>query len=108
MPGNCYGKTGNWLISSWFGGGNKLGKVKIILNAIVIKIRVFTFISLDECKRYREAIHLDPKYSIAMTEVLAEMLSKIMMKPLETLGESIYIFNKSALSKLNYIKNICV
>lgn len=61
------------------------------------------FNCLDECKRYHEAIYLDPKYSIAVTEVLAEMFSKIMMKPLETLGESIYVFNKSALSKWNWI-----
>jgi len=74
MPHNCHGKTGGWLTFSWF-GRNKL----------------------DECKKYKEAIYLDPKYSIAATEVLAEMLSKIMVKPLETLGESIYKFNKSVL-----------
>jgi hypothetical protein len=42
---------------------------------------------------------LDPKYSISVTEVLSEMLSKIITKPIESLGESIYGFNKSVLSK---------
>lgn len=54
---------------------------------------------IDECKRYKEAIYLDPKYSIAMTEVLAEMFSKTLIKPIEVLGDSIHVFNKSVLSK---------
>jgi len=54
---------------------------------------------LDECKKYKEAIYLDPKYSISVTDILVEMLSKMMMKPIEALGDSIYVFNKSVLSK---------
>lgn len=42
---------------------------------------------------------MDPIYSIALTEVLSEMLSKMMIKPLETFGESIYKFNKAVLRK---------
>uniref|UniRef100_A0A2S2P515 Chloride channel CLIC-like protein 1 n=1 Tax=Schizaphis graminum TaxID=13262 RepID=A0A2S2P515_SCHGA len=78
MPSHCHTKTG-WTTFSWFQTNN-----------------------LDECKKYKEAIKLDPKYSIAITDVLAEMLSKIMMKPIETLGESIYVFNKSVLKDMPY------
>jgi len=46
---------------------------------------------------------LDPKYSIALTDIFAEMVSKMMMKPIEALGDSIYVFNKSVLSKKNSI-----
>ncbi|VVC33531.1 Hypothetical protein CINCED_3A021676 [Cinara cedri] len=51
--------------------------------------------NLDECKAYKEAVHLNPMYSIAITEVFAEMLSKIMVKPIESLGEAVYSFNNS-------------
>ncbi|XP_060841892.1 chloride channel CLIC-like protein 1 [Rhopalosiphum padi] len=78
MPSHCHTKTG-WNTFSWFQTNN-----------------------LDDCKKYKEAIKLDPKYSIAITDVLAEMLSKIMMKPIETLGESIYVFNKSVLKDIPY------
>lgn len=79
----------------------------MIFDVITIKFR-FIYVqlyTLDECKKYREAIYLNPKYSIALTEVLAEMLSKTLMKPIESLGQSIYVFNKSALSKQFFFKN---
>lgn len=44
---------------------------------------------------------MNPILSIALTEVLVEMFSKMMTKPIESLGNSIYIFNKEVLSKLN-------
>ncbi|CAH1715475.1 unnamed protein product [Aphis gossypii] len=75
MPSQCHAKKG-WSTFSWFQTNN-----------------------LDECKKYKEAIYLDPKYSISVTDILAEMLSKMMMKPVEALGDSIYVFNKSVLSK---------
>ncbi|XP_050541170.1 uncharacterized protein LOC126905484 [Daktulosphaira vitifoliae] len=77
MPEYCYSKRKNWYGFSWFQNTD-----------------------IEECKKFNEAIHLDPLYSIAITEVLAEMLSKIIMKPLECLGTSIYIFNNAALKDL--------
>lgn len=95
MPSHCQKNTGGWL--NWF-RKHDLGKVVVM---IICKITVITFISFltDECKRYKEAIYLDPKYSIALTEVFAEMFSKILIKPIEVLGDSIHVFNKSVLSK---------
>lgn len=78
MPTQCRTKT-TWSTFSWFQNKN-----------------------LDECKRYKEAIYLDPKYSIALTDIFAEMLSKMMMKPIEALGTSIYVFNKSVLKDIPY------
>ncbi|XP_050438362.1 uncharacterized protein LOC126844303 isoform X2 [Adelges cooleyi] len=77
MPDYCYSNTKNWLGFSWFRKND-----------------------IEECKKFNEAIHLDPLYSIAITEVFAEMASKIIMKPLECLGSSIYIFNNAALKDL--------
>lgn len=96
MPVHCQQRTGGWLSSSWF-GRNDIGKVIKIYHCY--NVITLTFISLDECKKYREAIVLNPIYSIAITEVFTEMLSKMMVKPIETLGESIYGFNKSVFSK---------
>lgn len=100
MPTHCQKNTGGWL--SWF-KKHDLGKVavNVIYKTNCCKIFVFTFITffIDECKRYREAIYLDPKYSIALTEVFAEMFSKTLIKPIEILGDSIHVFNKSVLSK---------
>lgn len=78
MPSQCHAKKG-WSTFSWFQTNN-----------------------LDECKKYKEAIYLDPKYSISVTDILAEMLSKMMMKPIEALGDSIYVFNKSVLKDIPY------
>lgn len=60
---------------------------------------IFPFLYVDDCIKLKEAIHINPKYSIAITEVLAVMFSKIILKPLELMGETIYIFNKSVFSK---------
>ncbi|XP_025192442.1 uncharacterized protein LOC112592552 isoform X2 [Melanaphis sacchari] len=78
MPSHCRANTG-WSTFSWFRTNN-----------------------LDECKKYKEAIYLNPKYSIAVTDILAEMFSKMMTKPLEALGDSIYVFNKSVLKDTPY------
>ncbi|XP_060861303.1 uncharacterized protein LOC132938467 [Metopolophium dirhodum] len=78
MPTECRKKTG-WTTFSWFQSNN-----------------------LDQCKKHKEAIFLDPKYSIAMTDILAEMVSKMLMKPIEALGESIYLFNKSVLKDIPF------
>lgn len=82
----------------------------MIFSVITIKFQFINvqLYTLDECKKYREAIHLNPKYSIALTEVLAEMFSKTLMKPIETLGQSIYVFNKSALSEHIFFKTIFI
>lgn len=97
MPAHCQQPAGGWLSSSWLSfKKNDMGKV---INIYLCYNVLILLDSLDECKRYREAIFLDPKYSIAITEVFSEMFSKMMIKPIETLGESIYSFNKSVLSK---------
>jgi len=83
MPPHCHSKTHNWLPFSWFKTSN-----------------------LDECKKYKEAIYLNPKYSIAVTEVLAEMFTRILIKPIECLGESIYVFNKSVLKDFPILAQI--
>jgi len=97
MPPHCYSKTHNWLPFSWFRTSN-LGKI-IYFDLCSNKNKNNIFIFSDECKKYKEAIYLNPKYSIAVTEVLAEMFTRILIKPIECLGESIYVFNKSVLSK---------
>ncbi|XP_001949547.1 uncharacterized protein LOC100164865 [Acyrthosiphon pisum] len=82
MPTECREKTG-WTTFSWFKSSN-----------------------LDQCKRYKEAIFLDPKYSIAMTDIFAEMFSKMLTKPIEALGESIYVFNKSVLKDIPFLAQV--
>jgi len=82
MPAECREKT-SWsafsTLSSWFQTNN-----------------------LDQCKKHKEAIFLDPKYSIAITDIFAEMFSKMMMKPIEALGETIYVFNKSVFKDIPF------
>ncbi|XP_025412459.1 uncharacterized protein LOC112684937 [Sipha flava] len=85
MPAHCQHTGGSWLHSSWFRRHD-----------------------IEECKRFREAIILDPKYSISVTEVLSEMLSKIITKPIESLGESIYGFNKSVLKDIPFWAQILI
>lgn len=99
MPTYCEKNTG-WI--SWFKKPD-LGKVAVIIvcktNCCKISVIIFISFFTDECKRYKEAIYLDPKYSIAITEVFAEMFSRTLIKPIVVLGDSIHAFNKSVLSE---------
>jgi hypothetical protein len=57
----------------------------------------------DECRKYYEALMLDPALEVTPTVVLSEVVAGFFLHPIDKLGSAIAAFSNNILGKLYFV-----